>query len=107
MRARLSVISTLLLAGLVVGRLPATAEAQLDKRLKDAVKRTAEDKAIQKTTEAENKAIDGAMAGGGDGSASTEEAAPSTGAAAAAPAAAQTAASSESAAAPAAKLVKR
>ena len=51
MRARLSVISTLLLAGLVVGGLPATAEAQFGKRLKDAVKRTAEDKAIQKTTE--------------------------------------------------------
>ena len=107
MRARLSVISTLLLAGLVVGGLPATAEAQFGKRLKDAVKRTAEDQAIQKTTEAENKAIDDAMAGGGDGSASTEEAALSTGSAAAAPAAAQTAASSESAAAPAAKLVKR
>jgi hypothetical protein len=43
MRARLSVISTLLLAGLVVGGLPATAEAQFGKRLKDAVKRTAED----------------------------------------------------------------
>ena len=41
MRARLSVISTLLLAGLVVGGLPATAEPQYAKRLKDALKRTA------------------------------------------------------------------
>lgn len=49
MRARLSVMSTLLLAALVVG-LPGTAEAQLGKRLKDAVKRTAEDEAIQKAT---------------------------------------------------------
>jgi outer membrane protein OmpA-like peptidoglycan-associated protein len=65
MRARLSVISTLLLAGLVVGGLPATAEAQLGKRLKDAVKRPAEDKAIQKATEAENQAIDDAIAGQG------------------------------------------
>ena len=71
------------------------------------MKRTAEDQAILKTSEAENKAIDDALAGVGDGSASPEEAAPSTGSAAAAPAAAQTAASSESAAAPAAKLVKR
>jgi len=106
MRARLSVISTLLLAGLVVGGLPATAEAQFGKRLKDAVKRTAEDKAIQKTTEAENKAIDDALADGGDRSASTEEAAPSTASAAAAPAAAQTAATSASATAPAAKPKK-
>ena len=105
-RIRLSVISTLLLAGLALGSAPSTAEAQFGKRLKDAVKRTAEDKAIQKTTEAENKAIDDAMAGGGDRSASTEEAAPSSASAAAAPAAAQAAATSESATAPAAKPKK-
>lgn len=61
MRARLSVMSTVLLAGLVLGGLSATAEAQFGKRLKDAVKRTAEDKAIQKATETESKAIDGAL----------------------------------------------
>src|SRR5687768_13633284 len=43
-RIRLSVISTLLLAGLALGAAPSTAEAQFGKRLKDAVKRTAEDK---------------------------------------------------------------
>jgi hypothetical protein len=35
------------------------AHAQFGKRLKDAVKRTAEDKAIQKATDEESKAIDG------------------------------------------------
>ena len=44
------------------------AQAQFGKRFKDAVKRTAEDKAIQKATAEEGKAIDkavdGAMAGG-------------------------------------------
>ena len=64
MRARLSVIPALLLAGLVLGALPSTAEAQFGKRLKDAVKRTAEDKVIQKTTDKESKAIDGALEGG-------------------------------------------
>jgi OmpA-OmpF porin, OOP family len=38
------------------------AHAQFGKRLKDAVKRTAEDKAIQKTTDEESKAIDSALA---------------------------------------------
>jgi OOP family OmpA-OmpF porin len=41
------------------------AHAQFGKRLKDAVKRTAEDKAITKATDAEGKAIDSATAGGG------------------------------------------
>src|SRR5215210_5370695 len=40
------------------------AHAQFGKRLKDAVKRTAEDKAIQKATDEESKAIDSATAGG-------------------------------------------
>jgi outer membrane protein OmpA-like peptidoglycan-associated protein len=40
------------------------AQAQFGKRLKDAVKRTAEDKAIQKATDEESKAIDSALAGG-------------------------------------------
>jgi OmpA-OmpF porin, OOP family len=38
-------------------------EAQFGKRLKDAVKRTAEDKAIQKATEEEGKVIDSALSG--------------------------------------------
>jgi OOP family OmpA-OmpF porin len=91
MRVRLSVISTLLLAGLAVGGLPSIADAQFGKRLKDAVKRTAEDKAIQKATEKESQAIDGAIEGGG------EAPAPSTGASAAAE---ETAAAPESGAAP-------
>ncbi|HEU4523764.1 MAG TPA: OmpA family protein [Gemmatimonadales bacterium] len=63
MRSRLSVISTLLLVGLAVGGRPSTAEAQFGKRLKDAVKRTAEDKAVQKATDAEGEAIDDALGG--------------------------------------------
>jgi OmpA-OmpF porin, OOP family len=63
---RLSVIPALLLAALALGGTPATSEAQFGKRLKDAVKRTAEDKAIQKATEKESKAMDGAIEGGGD-----------------------------------------
>ena len=71
MRALPSVISALLLAALALGG-PATAEAQFGKRLKDAVKRTAEDKVIQKTTEKESKAIDDAIEGGGDEAAAGE-----------------------------------
>ncbi|HEX6434543.1 MAG TPA: OmpA family protein, partial [Gemmatimonadales bacterium] len=41
-----------------------TAEAQFGRRLKDAVKKTAEDKAIEKATDAEGKAIDSALSGG-------------------------------------------
>ena len=70
-RALPSVISALLLAALALG-VPATAEAQFGKRLKDAVKRTAEDKVIQKTTEKESKAIDDAIEGGGDAAAAEE-----------------------------------
>jgi OOP family OmpA-OmpF porin len=40
------------------------AEAQFGKRLKDAVKKTAEDKAVQKTTEKEGEVIDSALSGG-------------------------------------------
>ena len=66
-RARLTLLPALGLALLALAALPGTSEAQFGKRLKDAVKRTAEDKAIQKTTEKENKAIDDALAGGGGG----------------------------------------
>lgn len=61
---RLSVIPALLLAALALAGAPSGAEAQFGKRLKDAVKRTAEDKAIQKATESESRAIDDALAGG-------------------------------------------
>ena len=53
-----------LLAAAALAAAPRTAEAQFGRRLKDAIKHTAEDKAIQKTTETENKAIDSALSGG-------------------------------------------
>ena len=70
-RVRLTLLPGLVLATLALGALPATSEAQFGKRLKDAAKRTAEDKAIQKATTEESKAIDGAMEGGGDAKADT------------------------------------
>ncbi len=65
MHARLTLLPAIALAALTLVTLPHTAEAQFGKRLKDAVKRTAEDKAIQKTTDEESKTIDGALEGGG------------------------------------------
>ncbi|MBA3894800.1 MAG: hypothetical protein H0X69_14130 [Gemmatimonadales bacterium] len=62
---RLTLLPGLVLAALALGALPNTSEAQFGKRLKDAVKRTAEDKAIQKATDEESKAIDDALEGGG------------------------------------------
>ena len=59
-RARLTLLPAIGLALLALAALPGTSEAQFGKRLKDAVKRTAEDKAIQKATDTESKAIDGA-----------------------------------------------
>ena len=56
-----------LLAAAALAAAPRTAEAQFGRRLKDAIKHTAEDKAIQKTTETENKAIDSALSGGSNG----------------------------------------
>jgi outer membrane protein OmpA-like peptidoglycan-associated protein len=70
-RARLTLLPGLVLAALALAALPSTSEAQFGKRLKDAVKRTAEDKAIQKTTEEESKAIDDALEGGGEARADT------------------------------------
>jgi OmpA-OmpF porin, OOP family len=86
-----------LLAALVLSAAPRTAEAQFGRRLKDAIKRTAEDKAIQKTTDTENKAIDSALSG-----ASADSAAPAGSAAkpAAAPAESTSAAAMAEAAAP-------
>ncbi|CAN5723278.1 hypothetical protein BH24GEM1_BH24GEM1_07940 [soil metagenome] len=60
---RLTLLAGLVLAALALGALPSTSEAQFGKRLKDAVKRTAEDKAIQKATDKESKAIDDALDG--------------------------------------------
>lgn len=71
-RALPSVISVLLLAALALGG-PSTAEAQFGKRLKAAVKRTAEDKVIQKATEKESEAIDDALEGGGSDKAESAE----------------------------------
>ncbi len=72
--AALALGLTLLFAGAT------PAHAQFGKRLKDAVKRTAEDKAIQKATAEEGKAIDnavdGAMGGGGSGGGPAAEPAP-------------------------------
>jgi outer membrane protein OmpA-like peptidoglycan-associated protein len=102
-RVRLTLLPGLVLAALALGALPGTSEAQFGKRLKDAVKRTAEDKAIQKTTEEESKAIDDALDGGGEAKA---DAAPAGGtaqpAATGAGAATGAAAASETAAAGAA-----
>ena len=56
-----------LLAAATLAAAPRTAEAQFGRRLKDAIKHSAEDKAIQKTTETENKAIDSALSGGSNG----------------------------------------
>ncbi len=87
-RARLTLLSAVGLAILALAALPGTSEAQFGKRLKDAVKRTAEDKAIQKATEEESKAIDGAVEGGGEKAPAPEPGAAPTPAATAAPAAA-------------------
>jgi hypothetical protein len=76
-----------LLALLSVGSVT-SAEAQFGRRLKDAVKKTAEDKAIQKATEEESKAIDSALSGGEPARPADSATAPGEGAAAA-PAAAE------------------
>ena len=68
-------LPVLALAGLALLAQPSTAEAQFGRRLKDAVKRTAEDKAINKATEEESKAIDNATAGGDDSAATADSAA--------------------------------
>jgi outer membrane protein OmpA-like peptidoglycan-associated protein len=88
------------LALVAVAGTPTSAHAQFGKRLKDALKRNAEDKAIQKATNGEDKAIDAATKSGTDTTkaatdttkAATSPAAPPTAGAAAAPAATPTAA---------------
>jgi outer membrane protein OmpA-like peptidoglycan-associated protein len=103
-RVRLTLLPGLALAALALGALPSSSEAQFGKRLKDAVKRTAEDKAIQKATTEESKAIDGAIEGGAaakpDSAAETSAAQPAAGAADAA--AGGTGVASQAAPAPAA-----
>jgi outer membrane protein OmpA-like peptidoglycan-associated protein len=59
------------------------AEAQFGKRLKEAVKKTAEDKAVQKTTEKEGEVIDSALSGGEAARPADSTTAPGEGAAAA------------------------
>ena len=73
-RVRLTLLPGLLLAAFALGALPSTSEAQFGKRLKDAVKRTAEDKAIQKATTEESKAMDGALEGSGEATEAPAEA---------------------------------
>ncbi len=96
-----------MLAGALTAAAAPRAEAQFGRRLKDAVKRTAEDKAIQKVTDEESKQIDSMTSGGGDkpaeaaapGAAATETGAatPETGAAGGTAATASTAPASKKA----------
>ncbi|HEY8257878.1 MAG TPA: OmpA family protein [Gemmatimonadales bacterium] len=70
MRTPLRLATLALLAGAIaVIASPFPAHAQFGKRLKDALKQKAEQTAIQKATDAEGQAIDGALSGGGNGSA--------------------------------------
>lgn len=71
-RGIMRLLPALALAGATLLVLPTPVEAQFGKRLKDAVKRTAEDKAINKATEEESKAIDEAMSGGSESAAPAE-----------------------------------
>jgi outer membrane protein OmpA-like peptidoglycan-associated protein len=64
LRVSKALLITMLASALAVTTAP-RAEAQFGKRLKDAVKRTAEDKAIQKATDEESKQIDSVTSGGG------------------------------------------
>lgn len=72
---RSTLLTALGLAALTLAGASRPAEAQFGRRLKDAVKRTAEDKVIQKTVAQEDRAIDGALAGGQTAGA-TDSAAP-------------------------------
>ena len=57
MHVRLTLLPGLVLAVLALGALPSTSHAQFGKRLKDAVKRSAEDKAIQTATDKASTAM--------------------------------------------------
>ena len=52
------------LAALALAGTTRPAEAQFGRRLKNAIKHTAEDRAVRKAVDTENKAIDGATSGG-------------------------------------------
>ncbi|HUR93797.1 MAG TPA: OmpA family protein [Gemmatimonadales bacterium] len=86
-RSRILALAGAAVALLVLGASPA--EAQFGKKLKDALKQNAENKAVQKAVEKQDEAIESAATGGAD-SAKAAEAAP----------AAEAAAGAESAAAP-------
>ncbi len=60
-----TLMTALGLAALALTGTARPAEAQFGRRLKDAIKHTAEDRAIRKAVDTENKAIDGATTGGG------------------------------------------
>jgi OOP family OmpA-OmpF porin len=61
--SRSTLVTALGLAALALAGTGRPAEAQFGRRLKDAVKRTAEDRAIQAAVKTENQAIDGATSG--------------------------------------------
>ncbi|HET6778284.1 MAG TPA: OmpA family protein [Gemmatimonadales bacterium] len=63
---RFAWLASLAILGSLSAVTTSTAEAQFGRRLKDAVKKTAEDKAIEKATEEEGKAIDSALNGGNE-----------------------------------------
>lgn len=67
-RRRMTLLSVVLAAA-ALAVAPRSGEAQFGRRLKDAVKHTAENKAIEKTTETESKAIDSALSGGSNAAA--------------------------------------
>jgi OmpA-OmpF porin, OOP family len=89
-RSHQLVITGLALGTLALGGITSSAEAQFGKRMKDALKRNAEDKAIQKAVSKENEVIDSATsskqsaeaAGQTPGSPTTDAAAPAASAAA-------------------------
>jgi OmpA-OmpF porin, OOP family len=79
-----SKLTALGVLALISAGVTTSAEAQFGRRLKEAVKKTAEDKAIQKTTEKEGELIDSAFSGGGEAARPADSAtAPGEGAAAA------------------------
>jgi OOP family OmpA-OmpF porin len=63
------------LAALALAGTTRPAEAQFGRRLKNAIKHTAEDRAVRKAVDTENKAIDGATSGGRAAAADTAVAA--------------------------------
>jgi outer membrane protein OmpA-like peptidoglycan-associated protein len=82
-RSRILPLSAVAAALLVLAGATTPAEAQFGRKLKDALKQNAENKAVQKAVEKEDKAIDAATTGGpGDTAAAESTTAPSATAAA-------------------------